>query len=38
MIEQTPLAIGSSEITLVVLSSLIIFFFTGKKIVQHFKK
>lgn len=38
MVEQSPLVIGNSELGLVLLSSVIIFFFTGKKIVQHFRK
>ena len=38
MVEQTALAIGSSEIALIVLSSVLILLFTGKKIIQHFKK
>ena len=38
MVEQTALAVGNSEIALIVLSSVLILFFTGKKIVQHFRK
>ena len=38
MVEQAPLAIGSSEIALIIVSSVLIFFFTGKKIYLHFKK
>jgi hypothetical protein len=37
MVEQAPLVIGGSELALIVVSSVIIFFFTGKKIYQHFK-
>lgn len=38
MVEQTALAVGNSEIALIVLSSVLIMFFTGKKIVQHFRQ
>jgi hypothetical protein len=36
MVDQTAVSLGNSEIALVLVSSAIIFFFTGKKIWQHF--
>jgi len=38
MIEQAPIVIGDSELALIIVSSVLIFVFTGKKIVQHFTK
>ena len=36
MVEQASVTLGNSEIALVLVSSAIIFFFTGKKIWFHF--
>ena len=36
MVTQTAVSLGNSEIALILVSSALIFFFTGKKIWRHF--